>query len=252
MKSLTVNVKGGLGNQLFQLSFAEYLKKNLKKKIYLNIGWYNNQNIRKFNALNYYNSEIHTTNKKIGILNKIFNYRIEKLDALLAQKKIVYKNFYDGYWQNLFFAKNLELNLFNKRLFEKKNILPKKYYIVHFRGGDFFKSKAHVVLNENYYNLGIAKLKDLPIIALGDQDHFLNIKSKININNIEFFDLDEFNSFSAIINSNGGLASNSTFCWWAIYLNLKNNKNKFFFPRTWLKNIDFSNSKVFLPNSSLI
>jgi len=167
----------------------------------------------------------------------------------LQKKKFFCKKIYNGYWQDIFFSNYLNLEKLNHNLFKINVDLPEKYYIAHFRGGDFFTSKAHIVLDESYYRVALTRFQNFPIIAIGDKDHAQNILKKINNKNITYLNLDEFNSFSTIINSCGGIASNSTFCWWGIYINLRKNKLPFVFPKTWMKNILYQNSKIKILNT---
>ena len=47
-KNKIIKIKGGLGNQLFQIAFAEYLKNQFKLNIKLDISWFKNQKKRSF------------------------------------------------------------------------------------------------------------------------------------------------------------------------------------------------------------
>jgi len=254
-EKIQIIAKGGLGNQLFQLSLAEYLNKIFKnkKKIQINTSWYSSQSKRVFDIKKYYKFDFRTTNSKLTLSDRILSYRSEKLHSLLLKKKYVFFQKYNGYWQDEFYARHLNIENFDKNLFFKKKYLPSKYYIMHFRGDDFFSSKSHIVLEVEYYIKTLKFFLDYPIIAIGDKIHANDILKKINNNKIKYLDLNEYDSFSSIINSNGGIASNSTFCWWGIYINLiKNSNNKFLFPEVWMKNINYSSSKVRILNSKSI
>ena len=253
-KKIQIIAKGGLGNQLFQLSLAEYLNQIFEKKIIeINTCWYSLQNKRVFNVERYYKFDLKITNSKLNLLDKTLSYRSENLHSFLLKKKLIFFEKYNGYWQDEFYARHLKIEKFDKNLFLKKKYLPSKYYIMHFRGEDFFSSKSHIVLDIDYYEKALKFFLDYPIIAIGDKIYANVILKKINNNKIKFLDLNEYDSFSTIINSNGGIASNSTFCWWGIYINLiKNPKNKFLFPEEWMKNINYSSSKVKILNSKSI
>ena len=47
-KAKIVYIKGGLGNQLFQYAFANFLSRKFNFDITLNISWFHNQKLRKF------------------------------------------------------------------------------------------------------------------------------------------------------------------------------------------------------------
>jgi hypothetical protein len=76
-------------------------------------------------------------------------------------------------------------------------------------------------------------LKKKKIIILSeDRNDGLILKDKINDKNIEIFNLSEEDSFKLIFNANGGISSNSSFCWWSIFLS--ENRN-WIMPFQWLK-----------------
>ena len=249
MKKIQIMTKGGLGNQLFQVSLAEYLyNKNMNTniKIILNDSWYYQQNKRKFNLKEYYNYKFNVCNNKIKFIDKVFSYRSEKIVSYFLKKNIILNNCLDGYWQDIFFANFLNLKNFNEKLFLKNKLLPKKYFIIHFRGDDFFYSKSHHVINLDFYNRALKNFREYPIIAIGDENHTLYMIKQLKNSNITYYEMSEFDAFSSIINSSGGIASNSTFCWWGIYLSLKLGKNKFIFPEKWMPGIQFSSSSLYI------
>jgi hypothetical protein len=244
MKSTTIILKGGLGNQLFQLAFACFFKKKFPHvETNLNVSWFKTQKKRKFNVGKYYSHNFSINYNEISTLDKIFSYRNEKISSYLIKNFFIYKKIFNGYWQETYYANYLDKKKFNKILFKKKRILPKNYYIMHFRAGDFKLSKSHCVLGYDYYQKCINKYQDLPIFALGDKMHAETIIKNINTKKkITFLDLNELDSMRTIINAKGGMASNSTFCWWGVYLNA--NKKKFVMPEKWMQNINYSSSKI--------
>ena len=76
-KNATVKIQGGLGNQLFQYSFAIFLKEHFKTNINLDLSWFDKQEFRKFQL-----SEIlveplfETIRLEPSIYNKILSYMI--------------------------------------------------------------------------------------------------------------------------------------------------------------------------------
>ena len=108
-KAKIVYIKGGLGNQLFQYAFANFLSKKFNFDITLNISWFNNQKLRKFelnNFLNNFNYPI--TNVGSKIIDKIFAYRTEFIISNLLKKNLSLPiRSFNGYWQDIFFAEFL-------------------------------------------------------------------------------------------------------------------------------------------------
>ena len=151
-----VTFKGGLGNQLFQYSLAVYLKKQLKQNVKLDLSWFNTQDKRKFLLDDYLNIEFDKLEKNNdNLFYRILSYRSEKIITnFLKIKKIKYINNFDGYWQDMFFARNLNLTNFKKN-FLKNKLSQSDYYVLHYRSGDFKQSRAHNVLNIDYYKKAI-------------------------------------------------------------------------------------------------
>jgi len=248
--SKTVKIKGGLGNQLFQYAFAIFLKENLKININLDLSWFDEQNSRKF-QLNDFLKEpfIDVIRFNSSFYNKILSYRSEKFFSFLLKKKFYPPtNYYDGYWQDIFFAQYLTLDkYFNKKILLNK--FSEDYYVIHLRRGDFLTSSLHHVLPDEHYLKYINLFKDKTIYILSsDKNDSLSFIKKINLN-AKLIDCDDKEAFSIIYNASGGIASNSTFCWWAIFLSECRN---WFLPYRWLKKRNIIDHNLNIKNTILI
>ena len=74
--SRIVKIKGGLGNQLFQVAFAIYLKKLSSCKIVLDISWFESQSLRKFQVNDLLcNLDFEIKSIKPIFFNKIISYQ---------------------------------------------------------------------------------------------------------------------------------------------------------------------------------
>ena len=139
----TVKLKGGLGNQLFQYSFALFLKKKFNTEVNLEISWYKEQNFRKFELNNLLsNNKFSLTESAPTYLNnKIKNlFFSEKLVIYLLKKNYYLPlNFFEGYWQNISFANFLkDISFFKPDLLKKKLIMIIMLFT--FAGGTFIKA----------------------------------------------------------------------------------------------------------------
>lgn len=249
-KNATVNIKGGLGNQLFQYSFAIFLKEHLKININLDISWFDKQDFRKF-QLNELLVEplFETIRLEPGIYNKILSYRSEKfLSFLLKKNYYIPVDYFDGYWQDIFYAKYLIYEkYFNKKIFLKK--FSEDYYVIHLRRGDFLNSSTHHVLSDEHYLKYINLFNDKIIYILSsNKEDALNFIKKTNAT-VKFIDCDDKEAFGIIYNASGGIASNSTFCWWPIFLSECRN---WFFPYRWLKKRNIIDHNLNIKNTILI
>jgi len=249
-QNTTVKIKGGLGNQLFQYAFAIFLKENLKININLDISWFDNQDFRKF-QLNDFLKEpfLNVIRFKPSFYNKILSYRSEEFFSFLLKKKIYPPtNYYDGYWQDIFFAQCLNLDkYFNKKILLNK--FSEDYYVIHLRRGDFLNSGPHHVLLDEHYLKYINLFKDKTIYILSsNKDDALSFIKNNNLN-AKFIDCEDKEAFSIIYNASGGIASNSTFCWWAIFLSECRN---WFLPYRWLKKRNIIDHNLNIKNTILI
>jgi hypothetical protein len=232
-KNKIVKVKGGLGNQLFQVAFAIFLKKLSACEIFLDISWFETQSLRKFQFTDYLcNLDFKIKSIKPSFFNKVISYRSELFKTYFFKKGMNLPiSFYDGYWQQIFFASHLRDSQFlNKDILLKKT--KEEYYVVHLRRDDFLSSGPHHVLSDEYYMKYINIFNDKKIYILSsNKSDALSFKDKINIKT-EYIECSDIEAFNIIHNASGGLASNSTFCWWAIYLS--NNRN-WIFPYQWMR-----------------
>ena len=247
-----IRIWGGLGNQLFQYSYGKFLEKKLEKEILFNIEWFNQSNKRRFILKDILKFTNETSEKKISLIQKVANYRMENTYKYLSKK-----NFYllpetlIGYWQDIFFARYLKIDNFKDNFFSQsiKN-LEKDYYVLHFRGGDFYKSKDHVVLDTNYYEKSSSYFNDKVIYCISDDQIKLDtLLIDLNLSNTIKLDLNELDAFRLIYNSKGGIASNSTFCWWPVFLS--NNKN-WVFSKIWLKNKSLFDENLYIKNTLVL
>lgn len=245
----TVVLKGGLGNQLFQYSFAKFLKNKFRLNINLDISWFDNQSLRKLKIDNFINNnELSFVNNNFSILKKISFYRTEKIFIRMIKNNFLPPvDIFNGYWQDIFFANYLNQNNFNKKIFNRSS--KKDYYVIHLRKGDFSASKVHYILPESYYIKSADLFKNKEILLLSpNKEEALEFAENTKIK-ATYADVDEEEAFSLIFNASGGIASNSTFCWWAIYLSKQRN---WILPFQWLKKIDIFKHNLQIKNTIIL
>jgi len=246
-----VRIWGGLGNQLFQYSFGKYLEESFNLNIIYNIYWFKNSKKRKFVLQDILELTNPLIDEKENLIDLLLNYRSEKLYKFLLKKNI---NFLPkkiiGYWQDIRFAKYLNKNCFKENFFKKDIKLNEEYYVLHFRGDDFYLSKDHLVLDIDYYQKSIKFFEDKKIYCISDDNKKLDVlMKKLRLNNIEKLELNELDSFRLICNSKGGIASNSTFCWWAAYLSSSKN---WIFPKQWLKKKTLLKQNLYIDDTLIL
>lgn len=277
-----VKIYGGLGNQLFQYNFGQFLKDKYEIDIFYDISWFSN--IPKNNTKNFFE-----LNKifDISIYNKNIpfqNYYIRSLKKFPPNLRNYFKpknyffedenfhnfifnyeeNFFYGYWQNIKYfeyKKNYEDILkeyFNKNIIENDlyNLIVKNNSVaVHFRGGDYFNKKnnkifGNICTDEYYYSAIKYFFNTLenPYFFIFSNDmlyakKFINNKFK---NNTRFFFVEgnsNFEDLSLMTICKNIIIANSTFSWWAAYLKNYDNK-KVIAPSKWI-NSDKINNIIF-------
>ena len=150
-----------------------------------------------------------------------------------------------------FFANYLKNSNFKLNFFDQNNLnLDKEYYVLHYRGGDFFKSKNHIVLSSKYYKKVKDYFKDKILYCVSDDHENLNkLLNELKLKNAIKLNLSELDTFKLIYNSSGGIASNSTFCWWPIFLSKNTN---WVFPNSWLKGKSIVNENLNIENTLIV
>lgn len=254
MKSV-IAIKGGLGNQLFQYAFCKYVKQFINKDVFIDKSWYINQNFgdtkREFFLDKYLWNTFSDCENNFSGFRKNLNSKLEDLISFLYKRNFLCKfQYYNGYWQDNFFAKYLTVNDFKNNFFEKIDFLEKDYLVLHGRFSDFDKSKLHYCLDKSYYKKALEKFNNpIKIYAISDDENRMKkIIDELPFE-IEFVTLDEHNAFKLIYNAKGGVASNSTFCWWPVYLSKNSN---WVFPKFILKKKTIYKKNLYIEKTKII
>lgn len=211
---LILNIKGGLGNQLFQISAAlKYIHQNKIKKLYIfhgNMIFYSTSRVFHLNKI-LFKLPVYVKVLRTGwiiFLNKYMLYFLSKVHCLIVNeknfnKKSSYIQIMDGYFQSPDFIELSSLTLIKNALKDDQNALlkklPKKLLSIsldsniiglHLRCGD----RMSISLLNNFRN-SISKInfnQYSKIIFFSDSNN-LEIKSEIqNIVKGEVIFIDEF------------------------------------------------------------
>jgi len=275
--SIIVQMQGGIGNQLFILAFAKALSLQKNKKLYIDykLGFEKDDYNRKYllEPLNIFESKI-----ELNFLESVFykiiiriirwNQKIISFQNYFNDNKIPSFYFLNGYFQSENFFKKYRSEIqkmfsfkkpkfslkqeFNK--FSKKNLVA-----IHVR--DFsidqkrLGKKEIQNVNFNYYFKCIkyfsSKIINPQFIVFSEKSNnftkiskffpklnFINYKNPNNFSDLEILYL--MSSFENII------IANSTYSWWAAWLNNKKFKKNILCPSINKKNINW-NDKSLLP-----
>jgi hypothetical protein len=243
-----VYFKGRLGNQMFQYVFYKYIKaENPGKLIFFSnphhayLATY--FELEKFQSLTL-ESKIYSI--LIRFVPNILFFKNVFIHSFVYPRKVAVKSFkvYNGYFQTDWYVKQLK---------EKPEFKIKPQYIqafeeeygdvfrnektiaVHIRRTDYLKyGKRDISLPIEYFKDRLAEIQDIDTYKLffvSDDIPFVKQTFTAKPNYI-FSSNDEIIDFQIIQNANIAIISNSSFGWWAAYLNKKG--GRIYAPKNWL------------------
>jgi hypothetical protein len=264
---ITVNLFGGLGNQLFQIAAAYKISQIKNKKITIDNSL---QNYFKFSHKKFNLSDIFKLNFKKKKNNNFYQILLKKIILKFRflsnfqgfyvtesnYLKTLKKDFTEiemlDYWQNLDFFKShideIKKLLKFKYIKVDKNLLNiisiKNSVSLHIRRGDYISSKNYVnySLPIEYYEKAIKKIsqkrKNLIFFIFSDdkkwvKNNFLKKFKKFDLNLVSTDK--SYKDFFLMTKCKHHIISNSTFSWWSAFLN-KNNEKLIIYPSVWFKN----------------
>ncbi len=253
---IIINLKGGLGNQMFQYAFGRALA--IKNTDTLKLDTSNlsraseiGNTYRPF-SLNSFNikndlataAEIAVLKKPEGLIRKI-KKRIRTVlggdpsnsfkDVYLNQTGDLYL---DGYWQSPLFFQNIRENLlteFTLKLCSEygnyilEQIKSNNSISVHIRRGDYIKrpviKKQFGPCSANYYKLAIDRLQnevlDGKFFVFSDDIAWVKDNIKVNPNTVFVSEPTNSDAEELFLMSKckHNIIANSSFSWWAAWLN---------------------------------
>ena len=250
-EKVIVKITGGVGNQLFQYSFARFLKFKLLKSTFLDLGFYDVSKNRMFelgivdldievdNSFNYYSRNL---NKLVIFFLTLIQEKILGNKILVESKsdsKLLFSpkvTFFDGYWQCLKYAeysktfiKKVLLNLDLGPLNDYQNKIETcESVCLHVRRGDYtnevFKER-YLICNSNYFTDSeeylIKKVKkELTIFIFSDDVEWVkeNIKFSSKIVYVDNYNINSLCYIKLMTLCKHFIIPNSTFSWWGAFL----------------------------------
>jgi len=251
-------VRSGIGNQLFQFSFAYALSRKFNYELILSPILYVGQfkffikrllqkEVRTFQLPLMLNEDIKIVpGKNLAdrllqnevVLLEEFRHNQGTIDAYFLQKKDIYLR---GYWQNpelfLEYASEIRDRIkpriqFSLEYGRLSNMLDESYVGIHVRRGDFLTNSAFGACRLNYYLNAIKLIESKvtnPKFFIFTNDKEWVERNLASMENVKIYlttnkqnpDIEEFyllSQFRSII------ISNSTFSWWSAYLGTASDK----------------------------
>ena len=254
---ITVHFTDGLGNQMFQYAIARHLAKRTFARVFADLYYYKGA-ARQF-ELDKLNVKIHLFKPRsirYRALKRFFkpvNYRVDadvplNIDVFNIKNRNVH---IWSFWINyLYFndIRNILLKEFQPRKkfidTENKKLVKEMQTCnsvsIHIRRGDYSTHELLYILNDEYYDNAVKyisqHIENPQFYVFSDDIEYANEKycdknfKIININRGSNSFLDLY----LMSNCKHNIIANSTFSWWAAYLN--QNKNKIVIrPQRWMK-----------------
>jgi hypothetical protein len=240
---------GAIGNQLFQYAtlYAIAKKNNYTVKIPYNVKEYflveANRTFFYFkNAFKNILAEELTKEDEKNILHNVswiksyFNPNIFNIPD--------FSNL-EGYFQSYKYFNDIEKDIkdqfiFNdeilKNIYSKYSLNFEDFCAIHLRCGDYIgKENHHPIMDKNYYQKAISIINDKKYLIFSDStDKAKEVFSSLNgLDIIYIEDNHPFEDLCMMSLCSDNIIANSTFSWWAAWLN-KNNNKKIIAPSNWL------------------
>ncbi|WP_428024388.1 alpha-1,2-fucosyltransferase [Arcobacter sp.] len=266
---IVINLKGGLGNQMFQYAFAYAFAKKFNSNLLLSTNYFKHDLIRSYQLYNFnltYNKLINQDDLNF-LSNNFFLY--EEKNFCYSEIKLQKSNIiFDGYFQSENYFKDYRKEILNEFKLSTTLCLKSKKYLniinnspiavsIHIRRGDYISNEKtnafHGTCDLNYYNKSInyilseKKERNVIFFIFSDditwcKENFTFLSKKIFVQLPNNFEHEELYLMSQCKHN---IIANSTFSWWAAWLN--ENKNKIIIaPNKWF-NDKSMNDKDLIP-----
>jgi hypothetical protein len=247
-----VRLSGRIGNQMFQYVFSKRLEKDLNDDVF----YYEEEGGKfflhkyfKITDYNYLNNKLSNFKFKI---NKRPRIKFEQQDSpeFNLNKIVKHEALYHGYFQASEYFKGINPHLYFEVLPHLRKIFDQKYAPllktqpslgIHIRRTDYL-TQGNDELGGNdlslpisYYLECIRKISDLKkynVFVTGDDMQYAKDNFS-HLPNVHISSNDQITDFLLLSHCDTLIISNSSFAWWASFLNLKNNK-LIFAPKKWL------------------
>jgi hypothetical protein len=265
---MIIYLRGGLGNQLFQIFTGISYSINYKKDFLISDLHYSNQDDKTTKRETYLKNIFKTLRNKVTKKDKdhnFFTYKENKFeyapipdnnkDLWLIGYFQSYRYFSDNFYK---IFRMLELDIQKEEIKKKYRYDYKNLCSIHFRYGDYKKfPEFHLNLDKKYFldeiNLVIKEKSKKTFIVFFEEEDKNIIKEIIKylkennkkIREFIFVDtkIKDYEQLIIMSNCHSNIISNSSFSWWGAYLNSNKDKivvrpSKWFGPKMSHNNIN--------------
>ena len=255
---ITCNLKGGLGNQLFEIfTTIAYALSNKDVFFFKNVPSLNNGVTKRYTYWhNFFIAIKNFLNNKVMLMD-IVREKSFKYEKLPDKTSILQSIILDGYFQSpKYFEEHYEkiyqllrIDDLKKKVTQKYNYNYKDFISLHFRLGDFKNLQdIHPVMPVEYYRNSITillnKIKPTQVIKIlyfCEQQDNEDVNKTISLLSNQFSNcafikandqIPDWEQLLMMSSCGHNIIANSTFSWWGAFLNSKPLKNVCY-PETW-------------------
>jgi len=214
---LTVNIMGGLGNQLFQLAALLHVGKQAHRRSYLQT---------------LVNPSTHSSVSYFDTIFRAFRHLLYdvKPSVRINEPRLAYAN-----WKELLPALNTEMSGYFQdwRYVDPEFIpslsfpsgMPEKYpnvrtsIFLHIRGGDYVGNAYHDIGLDGYYTRAIALFPDAHFFVVTNDADYAKMRPFLKDISYTLIIEPELETLYLMSLCAGGICANSSFSWWGAYLN---------------------------------
>jgi hypothetical protein len=236
---LTIKLQGGLGNQLFQLGFLDYISKITGKEKYI--------------CELHSPSTVHSQNQYYETIFQEWTSLYKNIPATIIHEhphmikqewtthsgNICYMGYFQRYeYMDLIKDEFIGKLKFNTSILEKYPEISNKIFI-HIRGGDYLTIPYHNVCNKEYYDKAINHFNSEFVIFTNDIPY-----AKTILPNTQIIEENELDTLYLMSKAKGGICANSSFSWWGAYLN---SNRKIIIPSKWVNDETFHHETYRVP-----
>ena len=262
---IAIQLKGGLGNQLFQYATARAWALRKNELLYLDLSLLMQRNTGNFFFLDEFKIKA-KTNSNYFERWWFHNFTKKKLDLFTENPGIENllppDNIYlQGYWQNRSYfddIRELLIAEIRPKAIMSTSLLSEikktESVAIHFRRGDYLGHPLHDICTERYFFNAIefmrSKIKEPSFFVFSDEiEYCKNILGSVK----DLIFVDEKNTVPAfwlMKNCRHFILSNSSFGWWAQYLN--RDKKIVTAPPRWFNDSKIKTNGIYFPHWKII
>lgn len=251
----TLSLKGGLGNELFQIAFLEYLKKETGINFFITSSQIDAY-ISEHSNISYFNSILKnwsSASNDLPINKNIYEDNLLKPQdwvQLLNNNKSLTIEFY-GYFQHYKYVTDEFISKlsFSTDVLNKYPEVKNRVFI-HIRGGDYVNHPLHHVKLTEYYNSAIKSFStDTQFYVFTNDISYSELILKDLGIQYSFITESDVDSLYLMSQCKGGICANSTFSWWGAYLNPN---RKLILPSTWFNDPNMYTDGYYFPEATIV